>query len=173
MMSIPFRPAGKETRPRHVEIPFSDDYVHFNTRVQRVATIFRVPMMDGFVMPWSVQDSETAAMYKQLLLRPLAVPRDDRPPDQREQAAFEPMCCPLPDESAAAFSPSRAFTSKWLQHQRRMENDASEGRRRFLNRLEYPSLGNRRDEGHVASAVVGGRRTRQRPRSRPLPAPQS
>ena len=80
-------------------------------------------------------------MYKQLLLRPSAIAYHDGLEEERaEQEAFSHLCSPLPDESSEYFSPSTAFSVNWMRHLREMEGDAAEGERRFLDRLEYPSL---------------------------------
>ena len=62
-----------EPRPRFIDIEFSSDYKLHRTHRQRIATEFRVPLYEDFTMPPSTRDSETAAMYKSLLLRALSL----------------------------------------------------------------------------------------------------
>eukprot|EP00959_Pyramimonas_sp_CCMP1952_P437038 9150677-Pyramimonas_sp.AAC.1 len=91
-------------------------------------------MFDGFQMPSHTQDSETAAMYKQLLLRPLAIARSDTLTEEMtELEAVAPMCSPLPDGSREYFTPATAFSANWIRYQREMEGGAAEGQRRFLD----------------------------------------
>eukprot|EP00959_Pyramimonas_sp_CCMP1952_P286398 5988500-Pyramimonas_sp.AAC.1 len=64
-------------------------------------------MFDGFPMPSQAQDSETAAMYKRLLLRPSALAHSDTLTEEMaELQAFAPMCSPLPDGSQEYFTPA-------------------------------------------------------------------
>ena len=134
-------PPGTERKPKAIEFEFDPNYIHAKTRIQRLTTVFRVPMFDGFQMPSHVQDSETAAMYKQLLLRPSAIAYSDTLTEERaELEAFAHLCSPLPADSREYFTPSTAFTANWILHQQEMELDAAEGRRRFLDRFEFHSL---------------------------------
>ena len=134
-------PPGTERKPKAIEFEFDPNYTHAKTRIQRLTTVFRVPMFDGFQMPSHVQDSETAAMYKQLLLRPSAIAYSDTvTEDSAELEAFAHMCSPLPGGSREHFTPATAFSANWLLYRRGMEVGAAEGRQRFLDRFEYPSL---------------------------------
>ena len=76
--------------PRFIDIDFSPDYKLHRTHKQRIATEFRVPLYEGFTMPSSYFNSETAAMYKSLLLRSLSVEVNDEPEDVRFASAFRP-----------------------------------------------------------------------------------
>ena len=78
--------------PRYIDIDFSPDYKLHRTHKQRIATEFRVPMFEGFTMPPSTFDSETAAMYKSLLLRSFSVQVTDEPEDVRFANAFQVLC---------------------------------------------------------------------------------
>ena len=78
--------------PRFIDIDFSPDYKLHRTHRQRIATEFRVPLYEGFTMPPSTRDSETAAMYKSLLLRDLSIKQGDEPEDVRFARSFEPLC---------------------------------------------------------------------------------
>ena len=60
--------------------------------MQRLASEPRVPMFEGFTMPPSTRDSETAAMYKHLRTRSLSVQAGPAPVEERLRAAFEPLC---------------------------------------------------------------------------------
>ena len=69
----------KTPPPRFIDIDFSPDYKLHRTHKQRIATEFRVPHFEGFTMPPSTEDSETAAMFKSLLLRAISVEVNDNP----------------------------------------------------------------------------------------------
>ena len=84
--------AEERASPRYVDIEFAERYSMHTTHLQRLATEFRVPLFEGFTMPSSNVDSETAAMYKQLLLRPLSVPQSDVPEEVKVRNAFAPLC---------------------------------------------------------------------------------
>ena len=122
--------------PRFIDIEFSPDYKLHRTHKQRIATEFRVPLYEGFTMPPSTRDSETAAMYKALLLRALSVEVGDDPEDVRLAAAFEPLCT----VGAKALDGNEAFTHAWLVHADRQRIWATEAAKRFLDRYEYMSL---------------------------------
>ena len=62
---------------RFIDIEFSPDYALHTTHLQRITTEFRVPLFEGFQMPPSIRDSETAAMYKSLLLREFSICLDE------------------------------------------------------------------------------------------------
>ena len=64
---------GRAPTRRWIDIPFSEDYVLHRTHVQRLASEPRVPMSEGFTMPPSTRDSETAALHKHLRTRSLSV----------------------------------------------------------------------------------------------------
>ena len=81
---LPLKPNHKE-RPRFLDFDFAPGYSLYNTHRQRIATEHRVPMFEGFQMPSSNSDVETASMYKQLLLRPFAIQWTDEPEDVRAQ----------------------------------------------------------------------------------------
>ena len=89
--TFPANPSLRSGR-RWVDVPFSEDYVLSKTHVQRLASEPRVPMFEGFTMPPSTRDSETAAMYKHLRTRPLQVEPGDASVGDRLRAAFEPLC---------------------------------------------------------------------------------
>ena len=81
--------------PRYVQVPFSDDYKCYHSHEQRIATELRVPLFEGFTMPTSYQDSEAAAMYKQLLTRPLSITPASASKDLEDirlVSAFLPLC---------------------------------------------------------------------------------
>ena len=100
-----------------------------------------MPLFEGLTMPSSNVDSETAAMYKQLLLRPLAVPDVDEPEDLRLIQAFAPLCSAPADASVPrGHLGASAFTRSWRAFADSQEQPAREGRRRFLARYEWPSV---------------------------------
>ena len=134
------KPNQKPTR-RFIEIPFASHYALRNTHLQRLATEFRVPLFEGFTMPSCDVDSETAAMYKQLLLRPLAMPGDDDAEDKRLVRAFAPISCPSAEASAAGrnLEGATAFSRNWLEFSVSQQRDAMAARARFLDRFEWPS----------------------------------
>ena len=95
-----------------------------------------MPLYEGFTMPPSTRDSETAAMYKSLLLRALAVEQGDQPEDVRFAEAFAPLCC----IEGKPLDGNQAFTHSWLAHVDKQKIWATEAARRFLDRYEYMSL---------------------------------
>ena len=66
----PHRKPGPAPTPRFVDFDFAPGYSLASTHSQRLATELRVPLFEGFAMPSQNVCSETAAMYKQLLLKP-------------------------------------------------------------------------------------------------------
>lgn len=132
---------GRAPTSRWVEAPFSEDYVLHRTHVQRFASEPRVPMFEGFTMPPSTRDSETAALYKHLRTRPLSVSAGSDPVEARLRAAFEPLCQrPAEVITNAQRWPEIAFSQNWQAFSRLQREDANEGRRRLLARYEYPSI---------------------------------
>jgi len=153
----PHRRPDQRERPRFIDIEFAAHYSLRGTHRQRLATEFRVPLFEGFTMPSSDVDSETAAMYKQLLLRPLSVLASDDPEDIRIAKAFAPLSSPQAEgaglRSAAG---AQAFTRNWLVFAQAQQHTAMEGRRRFMDRYEWPSLwGNRGGPCRAAAHVEG------------------
>ena len=125
----------------HVDIEFAEDYPLRHTHFQRVATEYRVPLFEGFTMPTCNKDSETASLYKQLLLRPLAVSPTEEPEDERMLKAFAPMSSVLESEVADKNRRGQtAFTRMWLSYFAGAGKQAVEAERRFLSRYEWPSL---------------------------------
>ena len=99
----------------HVDIPYAEHYNLRHTHFQRVATEYRVPLFEGFTMPTCNKDSETASLYKQLLLRPLAVLPTEQPEDERMLNAFAPMSS-VPESEVADKNRrgQTAFTRVWF-----------------------------------------------------------
>ncbi|MCP4208139.1 MAG: hypothetical protein GY767_13960, partial [Shimia sp.] len=130
-------------RHRFVDIEFSADYKLNVTHAQRLATEFRVPLFEGFTMPPNSVDAETAAMYKQVLLRPLRVEESEDPEDVRLLQAFDSLCAPCQlnvPQRTRSVQAAQAFSAAWLAFQSAQKAKASEARRRFLSRYEWPSL---------------------------------
>ena len=122
--------------PRFIDISFTEDYTLYTSHVQRLASELRVPLFDGFIMPPSSRDSETAALFKSLLLRPLHVsPTGGNWHVERVANAFDELCA-VEEQGEDG---NRACTKAWLSYSRTMEKDAMEARRIFLSRLEFPS----------------------------------
>ena len=132
---------------RYIEIKFAPHYHLHRTHAQRLATEFRVPFFEGFTMPSATHDAEAAAMYKQLLLRPLAVEAGPEPDEDRLLKAFTPMCLPagqselLPSSSGLQHARAAAscFSASWQQCAARQKKHALEERLRLLARYEWPS----------------------------------
>ena len=124
--------------PRFIDISFSSDYKLYRTHKQRIATEFRVPLYEGFTMPPSTADSETAAMFKSLLLRSLSVEMNDEPEDVRFLNAFRSLC----QVPGRLVDPSKAFTTAWLVHLEQQRALSSDCARLLLDRYEYKSLWN-------------------------------
>ena len=131
--------ANRKRRPDFVDIEFAPEYSLAVTHMQRIAAEFRVPLFQGFLMPPSNVDSETAAMYKQILLRPTAVEPGEEPEDVRVVGAFRRYCALKPDQERSGAGAS-AFTRNWLAFAAEQEKQALVARRRFLDRYEWPSL---------------------------------
>ena len=60
----------KESKPRHLEIPFEESYVAGKTWVQRIAIEPRIPKVEGFQFVTDV-DPEMHFLLKSVLLRPI------------------------------------------------------------------------------------------------------
>ena len=141
-------PLGHAPRhPRHVDIEFAQHYHLHKTHIQRLATEFRVPLFEGFTMPSATHDAEVAAMYKQLLLRPMAVKAGAEPDEDRLLDAFACMCMPEDQvfmQSASGMQHARAaatcFSRSWQQWASHQKDSALQGRLRFLSRYEWPSI---------------------------------
>ena len=138
-------PGAPEPKLRHIEIEFSADYKLYATHFQRVSSELRVPLFQGYAMPPSTKDRESACLYKQLLTRALAVPIDERPEDIRLVKAFAPLCAPQEPTVDVTLVPkdrwaAEAFHKSWETFSKSQTELADEGRRRFLARFEYPSL---------------------------------
>jgi hypothetical protein len=135
------RPA-KKARHRFIDIEFVPTYALRNTHLQRLASDFRVPLFEGFTMPSGDADSETAALYKQVLLRPLAVEEnEDVAPDLKLIEAFAPTCVPASNNLGSRSLEGRsAFTRNWEQFAQVQEGEALQARAQLLDRYEWPSL---------------------------------
>ena len=99
---------GGATRPRFIDLDFAPAYPLHRTHQQRVATEFRVPLFEGFMMPTPDADAETACMYKHIILRPFHVEDGTAPQDEAILAAFQTVSSPASAAphlaGAAAFS---------------------------------------------------------------------
>ena len=126
--------SARQARQRHVDIDFSPDYKMHVTHIQRLATEFRVPLFEGFTMPSSNACAETAALYNRTLLMPLAV-----------------LCGGDPEDISASQAKAGAtvFSRNLLVFSAEQENHALLARQRFLDRYEYPPLGNRTSAARV------------------------
>ena len=129
----PHRNPNQKKPPRFVDLEFAPHYALRGTHLQRLATEFRVPLFEGYTMPASIQGyKETAAMFKQLLLRPLSVPCEDAPADVNLLKAFAPVCAPGDG--------SDAYTRSWFEFSTEQREHAATARLRFLDRHELPSI---------------------------------
>lgn len=81
-------------RLRHIEIDFSSDYKLSCSHLQRISSELRVPLFQCYIMAPSDQDRELSCLYKQLLIRPIAIPIDERPEDIRLVVSFAPLSAP-------------------------------------------------------------------------------
>ena len=81
----PTRP-DRPAKNRHINIPFASHYSGFGKYLQRLSSEMRVPQIQGFTMPTSGRDSETAAYFKQLMTRPFAVRPGDNVDHMHHQA---------------------------------------------------------------------------------------
>ena len=146
-VEVPAFPERAPRQPRHVDIEFAQHYHLRNTHIQRLATEYRVPLFEGFTMPSAMHDAEVAAMYKQLLLRPLAVESGAEPDEERLLKAFTRMCTPDDQHKASTASglqqaraAATCFSRSWQQWADRQKEMAMQGRQRFLSRYEWPSI---------------------------------
>ena len=128
----PHRNPNQKQCPRFIDLEFASQYALRGTHLQRLATEFRVPLFEGYTMPSTDSDSETAAMFKQLVLRPLSVPCDDEPADVNLLKAFAPVCAPGAGRTA--------YTRSWQDFSTQQSKHAVVARLRFLDRYEQPSL---------------------------------
>ena len=128
----PHRNPGQKQAPRFIDLEFAPHYTLRGTHLQRLATEFRVPLFEGYTMPSKDSDSETAAMFKQLVLRPLSVPCDDEPADVNLLKAFAPVCAPGDGGTA--------YTRSWQGFSAQQSKHAVVARLRFLDRYEWPSI---------------------------------
>ena len=128
-------------RARHLDFDFAPHYALHATRTKRLATEFRVPLFEGCTMPTAKKDSETASMYKQLLLRPLSVLHTTEPEDVRLWNAFVPMSSdPSDTDLQRPWRAQTAFTRAWLTFLKEAEEEGRIAFARFLARHEWPSL---------------------------------
>ena len=80
----PRRGPEKRVQHRYIDVEFSSLCALRSTHLLRLATEFRVPALEGNTMPSASLCSESSALFKQLLLRSIAVSeRSDESPDLR------------------------------------------------------------------------------------------
>ena len=133
--------ASRPPRPRFIDIEFAPHDALCTTHSQCIAAAFRVPLFEGFTMPPKLVVSETAALYKQRLLRPLEVAAYEEPEDVRLVKAFVPLgrACWTSGQSRSGAG-ATAFTRNLLTFAEDQQHHALEARRRHMNRYEWPSL---------------------------------
>ena len=138
----PRKAGAKPLEPVGLELPFEEHYGLFNSHVQRVKTEFTVPLMEGFTMPSSGHDSEKAAMFKQLLLRPLHLPDldRDRHADYQERVLEAFDACMK--DGGPGSTGQNVFTSAWLEFDAEQRARKWTAELRFAERYEWPSLWN-------------------------------
>ena len=74
-----------------------------------------MPLFEGFTRPPTIVDSETAALYKQILLRSLEVSAGEEPEDVRLVRAFAPLCSVrLASSQSRSTAGAIAFTRNWV-----------------------------------------------------------
>ena len=98
-------------------------------------------------MPPAMHDAEVAAMYKQLLLKPLAVQEGPLPVEDRLVNAFCALSDPANfelhqagDGIARARAGATCFSRSWRRCAAHQDSCAQVGRKRFLARYEWPSI---------------------------------
>ncbi|CAE7839254.1 PIF7 [Symbiodinium sp. CCMP2592] len=142
-------PPGAETSiraavPRFQDMYFSSAYKLYKTHCQRISSEPRVPMFEGFTMPTLMTDSERNAMYKQVQCRPFAVAASPAPGASTEDLvidAFTVFSQPCkPTTTNRSLAAATAFTESYLEWFAEAQTAADEGRLRFAERQEYPSL---------------------------------
>ena len=110
----------RRVRHRFIDLEFSADYKLHVTHAQRLATEFRVPLFEGFTMLSNTVDAETAAMYKQMLLRPLRVDDSEDREDVKLLRAFDSLCAlqsPSRSDQNRSVRAAQAFTAAWMHFQ--------------------------------------------------------
>ena len=158
-------PPARPDRPaknRHINIPFASHYSGFGKYLQRLSSEMRVPQIQGFTMPTSGRDSETAAYFKQLMTRPFAVHPGDNV-DQMHHQAFSVFCKrfegPLPDLGPGIRArpdwPTHGFNLNWLKFAQEQDMLATEGQGLLLDRYELPGLPSIWDSKEVQSELEG------------------
>ena len=128
----PHRNPKHQRQPRVVDIEYSPQYALRGTHLQRLATVHRVPLFEGYTMPSVDSDSDTSAMFKQVILRPLSVPINDDPADIQLVEAFSPLC--------AEGDGATAYTRAWAEFSERQQALASKAQELAVDRLEWPSI---------------------------------
>ena len=96
----PHRKPARTPHPRFVDSEFATGYALRSTHSQRLATEFRVPLFECYTMSSQNMCLVTAAMFKQLLLKPLSMPGTRGPPDVQFVEAFTPLCVPVDGATA-------------------------------------------------------------------------
>ena len=102
--------SGERVKPslRFIDVEFSKDYKLRCTHAQRIVSEFRMPLYEGFTVPSSTFDSDTAAMFKSLLLHALSA----QVGDDLEHVRFAALC----DVPGSTSDPNQPFTFAWLAH---------------------------------------------------------
>lgn len=161
-------PMRRAKRSGHIDIPFMSEYSLSVTHMQRLAAEFRVPLFEGFTMPSANVDSETASMYKQILLRPTQIERIEEPDDVRSVSAFSKYCeVSATDERHETAWATNAFTKNWLAFDCEQQVLAEEAFNRFLSRYEWESLWNTREVQEALSNMCQEETEADDPKSSP------
>ena len=135
----PPRTGTRQTAPRFIDLDFDASYGLCGSHLQRIATELRVPMFQGFTMPPTRDDPETACLYKQLVVRPLRVSCDEgQDTGDAINRAFDPLSSP--DTRGEDPAGDVAFSRNWSAYKKVQAHLALKGREAFLRRYEYPSI---------------------------------
>jgi len=135
-------------KPRHIDIPFCNDYALGKTWIQRLSREPRVPRIDGMKFH-SDANPEMQCLMKSLLLRPVHIP----PPEEnlgegdprvlKLLHAYQTFCTSAnakEEWQACGRGGPGPFQKSYAQFKASMEKHAEAARRKRLVALDYPSF---------------------------------
>ena len=134
--------------PKHIDIPFDEDYVLGKTWVQRLSREERVPRIEGMKFH-AEANAEMHYLMKSVLLRPI---HPERQQDQNAAAdtnhiillnSYQSFCTSSnADEKWDAIPGSGPgpFQRSYMEFKKSMEQPAKQAKRKRLQALDYPSF---------------------------------
>ena len=134
--------------PKHIEIPFDNDYVLGKTWIQRLSREPRVPRIESLKFQ-SESNPEMHYLLKSLLLRPLHLPLPEDNSKEKDSRllrllqSYQTFCTSSnPSEkwhACGGIGPG-SFERSYMEFKKSMEEPAAEARRKRLKALDYPSF---------------------------------